>query len=166
MTLMTSSAVTTRWTPGTALAAVVSIDLMRPWATVERNTLPCSIAGSRRLWVYSARQVTFSRASSRGGERPIWLPESPAAIVALAISVVLLCLRHRASLPRTPAAPRGARRPAAARACRVRSLAHQISFRPQRPLHRQPVPTRRHQLWRLPEPLPRLLGRSLSQSRH
>src|SRR5713226_6992925 len=90
MTLITSSAVTTRSTPGTALAALVSIDLMRPWATVERNTLPYSIPGKRRLWVYSARPVTFSRASSLGSERPIWLPGSPVAMVALAISVPLL----------------------------------------------------------------------------
>ena len=45
---------------------LLSIDLIRPWATVERNMRPNSMPGSRRLWVYSARPVTFSRASSRG----------------------------------------------------------------------------------------------------
>ena len=36
ITFSTSSAVMTRWTPGTALAALTSIDLMRPCATVLR----------------------------------------------------------------------------------------------------------------------------------
>src|SRR6516164_3475414 len=69
MTLRTSSLVTTRWTPGTAFAACVSIDLVRPCATVLRKILACSMPGSRMVWVYSARPVTLSRASSRGSER-------------------------------------------------------------------------------------------------
>src|SRR5579871_402041 len=64
----------TRNTPGIALAALVSIDLMRPCGTVLRNTLPCSMPGSRIRCVYSARPVTFSRASRRGTERPICPP--------------------------------------------------------------------------------------------
>src|ERR1700734_677919 len=74
MTLTTSSAVMTRNTPGIFFAADVSTDLMRPWGTVERKILPYSMPGSRIRWVYSARPVTFSRASSRGIERPIWPP--------------------------------------------------------------------------------------------
>src|SRR5579864_1113735 len=64
----------TRNTPGIFFAALVSIDLMRPCATVERKILPCSMPGSRIRWVYSARPVTFSRPSRRGTERPIWPP--------------------------------------------------------------------------------------------
>ncbi len=71
MTLRTSSAVITRETPGTFVAALMSIDLMRPWATVLRKILACSMPGRRMVWVYSARPVTLSRASSRGSERPI-----------------------------------------------------------------------------------------------
>src|SRR6202023_2464356 len=74
MTFRTSSEVMTRNTPGIFFAALVSTDLMRPCATVERKILPCSMPGSRIRWVYSARPVTFSRASSRGTERPIWPP--------------------------------------------------------------------------------------------
>ena len=47
---------------------------MRPCATVLRKTLPCSMPGIRIVWVYSARPVTFSRASSRGSERPTCPP--------------------------------------------------------------------------------------------
>src|ERR1700722_90606 len=74
MTLTTSSAGMTRWTPGIFFAALVSIDLMRPCATVERKILPCSMPGRRIRCVYSARPVTFSRASRRGTERPLWPP--------------------------------------------------------------------------------------------
>src|ERR1700722_8191194 len=74
MTLRTSSEVMTRKTPGIFFAADVSIDLMRPCATVERKILPYSIPGRRIRWVYSARPVTFSRPSRRGTERPIWPP--------------------------------------------------------------------------------------------
>src|ERR1700732_2817628 len=64
----------TRNTPGIFFAADVSTDLLRPCGTVERKILPCSMPGSRIRCVYSARPVTFSRASSRGTERPIWAP--------------------------------------------------------------------------------------------
>src|ERR1700730_7136499 len=74
MTSTPSAAVMTRTTPGLFLAADVSTDLMRPGGTVERKILPYSMPGSRIRWVYSARPVTFSRASSRGIERPIWPP--------------------------------------------------------------------------------------------
>src|ERR1700686_5911673 len=74
MTLRTSSEVMTRKTPGIFLAALTSIDLIRPCATVERKILPYSIPGSRIRCVYSARPVTFSRPSRRGSERPIWPP--------------------------------------------------------------------------------------------
>src|SRR5215831_14202280 len=66
-----SSPVTTRVTPSSDAAALVSMPRMRPWATVERNTLPYSMPGRRRLWAYSARPVTLARASRRGMERPI-----------------------------------------------------------------------------------------------
>src|SRR5690348_11615087 len=71
--------VTTRCTPATAAAALVSIDLMRPCATVLRKILPYSIPGSRRLCTYSARPVTLSHDSSRGTERPTW-PVSVACV--------------------------------------------------------------------------------------
>src|SRR5271154_1760986 len=74
MTLRTSSEGMTRKTPGIFLAALTSIDLMRPCATVERKILPYSMPGSRIRCVYSARPVTFSRPSRRGTERPIWPP--------------------------------------------------------------------------------------------
>src|SRR5580658_763434 len=74
MTLRTSSEVMTRNTPGIFFAADVSIDLMRPCATVERKILPYSMPGSRIRCVYSARPVTLSRPSRRGTERPIWPP--------------------------------------------------------------------------------------------
>src|SRR5580700_11718299 len=64
----------TRKTPGIFFAALTSIDLMRPCATVERKILPYSMPGSRIRCVYSARPVTFSRPSRRGTERPIWPP--------------------------------------------------------------------------------------------
>src|SRR6202042_430171 len=93
MTLTTSSAVMTRNTPGIFFAADVSTDLMRPWGTVERKILPYSMPGSRIRWVYSARPVTFSRASSRGIERPIWPP--PIGLVGigdeLPFGAYLLC---------------------------------------------------------------------------
>src|SRR3954467_7536839 len=44
--------------------------LILPCATVLRKILPYSIPGSRRLWTYSARPVTFSHDSSRGTDRP------------------------------------------------------------------------------------------------
>src|SRR5882757_6393882 len=66
--------VTTCRTPGTFLAALVSIDLIRPCATVLRNSLVCSIPASRMVWVYSARPVTLSRPSRRGTERPTCAP--------------------------------------------------------------------------------------------
>src|SRR5262249_53385452 len=75
-----SSAVTTRWTPGSLLAAPVSIDLMRPCATVLRKIFPCSMPGSRMVWAYSAAPVTLSRASRRGKERPTC---PPAIVVAM-----------------------------------------------------------------------------------
>ena len=80
---------------GTFFAALVSIDLIRPCATVLRKIFPCSMPGSRLVWVYSARPVTFSRASSRGSERPTWLPTLPptwlTCIVVVAISGSLRC---------------------------------------------------------------------------
>ena len=48
---MTSSMVTTANTPGSFLASLVSIDLMRPCATVLRNILPYSMPGRRMVWV-------------------------------------------------------------------------------------------------------------------
>src|SRR3954464_9969708 len=66
----TSSAVITECTPASARAALVSMRLMRPCATLERKILPYSIPGSRRLCTYSARPVTLSHDSSRGTERP------------------------------------------------------------------------------------------------
>src|SRR5262245_537384 len=91
MTLRTSSEVTTRWTPGTFFAALVSIDLMRPCATVLRKILACSMPGSRMRWVYSARPVTFSRASSLGRERPTC---PPGMVVVIAINLAL-SLQHQ-----------------------------------------------------------------------
>src|SRR6185369_5951490 len=44
--------------------------LIRACDTVLRKILPYSMPGSRRLWTYSARPVTFSQDSSRGTERP------------------------------------------------------------------------------------------------
>ena len=60
-----------RKTPGISRAALTSSDLIRPCATVLRKILAWSMPGSRIKWVYSARPVTFSRASRRGTERPI-----------------------------------------------------------------------------------------------
>src|SRR5215470_11471545 len=88
MILRTSSPVTTQATPGIADAALVSIERMRPCATVLRKIFPCSMPGSRMVWVYSARPVTLSRASRRGSERPTC---PPAAVVGVAI-------RRRASV--------------------------------------------------------------------
>src|SRR6516162_6737674 len=53
---------------------------MRPCAMVLRKIFPVSMPGSRMAWVYSARPVTFSRASRRGSERPIC---PPALVVAI-----------------------------------------------------------------------------------
>ena len=74
MTLITSSTVTTCSTPGTFFAALVSIDLILPCATVLRKILACSMPGTRMVWVYSARPVTLSRPSRRGTERPTCEP--------------------------------------------------------------------------------------------
>ncbi len=63
---MTSSTVTTCRTPGSALAALVSTDLILPCATVLRNSLAYTMPGTRMVWVYSARPVTLSRLSRRG----------------------------------------------------------------------------------------------------
>ena len=75
--------VITRKTPGIFCASLTSTDLMRPCATVLRKIFPCSMPGTRIKCVYSARPVTFSRASRRGIERPIWPP--PIGLVASAI---------------------------------------------------------------------------------
>src|SRR5580704_4375058 len=93
MTLRTSSAVMTRNTPGIFFAAAVSTDLMRPCGTVERKILPCSMPGSRIRCVYSARPVTFSRASSRGIERPIWPP--PIGLVGMGDELPAAVGRYR-----------------------------------------------------------------------
>src|SRR5262249_30023955 len=85
--------VTTRWTPGTFFAALVSIDRMRPCATVLRKILACSMPGSRMVWVYSARPVTLSRASSRGSERPTCAPTRASCMVFVAINGSLRCRR-------------------------------------------------------------------------
>src|SRR5262249_25005396 len=45
--------------------------------TVLRNSLAWSMPGTRMVWVYSARPVTFSRPSSLGTERPICEPILP-----------------------------------------------------------------------------------------
>src|ERR1700730_13926958 len=74
MTLRTSSDVTTRCTPGIFCAGLASIEMIRPCATVLRNIFACSMPGSRMGCVYSARPVTFARASMRGSDRPTWPP--------------------------------------------------------------------------------------------
>src|SRR5689334_11787895 len=71
--------VTTWRTPGTFLAALVSIDLITPWATVLRNSFATSMPGNRMVWTYSARPETLSRPSVRGSERPICEPALVAA---------------------------------------------------------------------------------------
>ena len=48
----------------------LSIDLMRPCATVLRKIFAYSMPGRRMLWTYSARPVTLARPSRRGTERP------------------------------------------------------------------------------------------------
>src|SRR5258708_4314234 len=68
--VFSSAAVTRLCTPATARAALTSMRLMRPCATVERKILPYSIPGRRRLCTYSARPVTLTHGSSRGTERP------------------------------------------------------------------------------------------------
>src|SRR5262245_54444155 len=50
--------------------------------------------GNRMVWVYSARPVTFSRASRRGNERPT----CPPRILVVGIADLLRCLK-------TPLAP-------------------------------------------------------------
>jgi hypothetical protein len=70
MSLRMSSPVITECTPGRCAALRTSIARIRPCAMVLRTTLPCSIPGTRRLWTYSARPVTLSRASSRGMDWP------------------------------------------------------------------------------------------------
>jgi hypothetical protein len=61
-------------TPGRFSAARVSTDLILPCGTVLRNSLACSIPGSRIVCVYSARPVTLSRPSTRSTDRPICDP--------------------------------------------------------------------------------------------
>src|SRR3979490_3207073 len=114
MTVRISSAVTTRKTPGIFLAALVSIDLIRPCAMVLRKILPYNMPGRRRLWVYSARPETLSRASSRGRERPIWLPAvappwAPAFAPPWAPGVVVAIsgLLHSGRAPGAPRARHG-----------------------------------------------------------
>ncbi len=58
-----ASPVTTARTPGTARAAVTSIDLMSAWGCVERRILPTSMCGSLRSSVYWASPVTLGRPS-------------------------------------------------------------------------------------------------------
>src|SRR5580700_4690704 len=102
----------TRKTPGIFFAALTSIDLMRPCATVERKILPCSMPGSRIRCVYSARPVTFSRPSRRGTERPIWPPpigfvgisdELPFGGLTWGSDVAILCPKSSGHLDMNPA---------------------------------------------------------------
>ena len=86
------------------LAALVSIDLIKPWATVLRNILATSMPGSRMLWTYSARPVTLSRPSVRSTERPIW---EPALVIAAGVSIVAISALR--SHPRLRARPAGHR---------------------------------------------------------
>src|SRR5262245_53193030 len=97
MSFLMSSMVTTCSTPGSFFAALVSTDLIRPWATVLRNILATSMPGSRMLWTYSARPVTLSRPSVRGTERPIWDPALAVAGVsgvAISASAAIQCCAH------------------------------------------------------------------------
>ena len=96
MTFLTSSIVTTCSTPGTFFAALVSIDLIRPCATVLRNIFATSMPGSRMVWTYSARPVTLSRPSVRGTERPICEP-TLAAVSGFSI-VAISALHSRPGL--------------------------------------------------------------------
>src|SRR3979490_1292465 len=107
MTVRISSAVTTRKTPGIFLAALVSIDLIRPCATVLRKILPYSMPGRRRLWVYSARPETLSRASRRGSERPIWLPAAAPVGAPGRVVVAISGLLHSGRAPGAPRARHG-----------------------------------------------------------
>ena len=50
----------------------VSIETMRACGTGERSTFPCSIRGSTMSPANSAWPRSFSAASRRGAERPIW----------------------------------------------------------------------------------------------
>src|SRR6202789_1489384 len=63
----------TDFTPGSAAAADVSIDLMRAWACGERRIFPYSIPGSFRSAPYSARPVTLGTPSGRMGRVPTHL---------------------------------------------------------------------------------------------
>ena len=65
-----SAAVSTHTTPGTASAALVSIERMRACATGLRSTLPCSIRGATMSPANCARPRSFSRASALGAETP------------------------------------------------------------------------------------------------
>src|SRR5262245_2707991 len=71
-------------TPGTCLAALTSIDLIRPCGTVLRKSFATSMPGKRMVWTYSARPVTLSRPSVRGTERPICEP-ALAGVSAMAV---------------------------------------------------------------------------------
>src|SRR5215475_6100349 len=82
--------VTMRTTPGTCLARLVSIRLIRPCASVLRNSLAWSMPEMRIVWVYSARPVTFSRPSRRGSERPTCAP----TLAAAELSVVTISATH------------------------------------------------------------------------
>src|SRR5512139_134614 len=66
----TSADVQTATTPGSASAALVSIDTMRPWAWAERTTRIWTMRGKATSAANRPRPVTRGRSSTRVTDRP------------------------------------------------------------------------------------------------
>src|SRR3954454_2421869 len=66
----TSAEVQTATTPGSASAALVSIDRMRPWAWADRTTRICTMRGKTTSAANRPLPVTKGRSSRRVTDRP------------------------------------------------------------------------------------------------
>ncbi len=91
-----SLAVSTARTPGSALAALVSIETILAWACGLRSSLACSRPLGWMSATYCTRPVTFSGPSGRGIERP----------TPLTSRVVFIVLIERSSARRSCPPPR------------------------------------------------------------
>src|ERR1700733_6800015 len=102
----------TAFTPGSASAAAVSIDLMRACACGERRIFPYSIPGNFRSAPYSARPVTLGTPSGRIGRVPTHLKrltESVTIVGSFTASLALVALEGGAGSRRGRRKARGAR---------------------------------------------------------
>ena len=136
-------------------AALTSMRLMRPCATVLRKILPYSMPGRRRLCTYSARPVTLARAFE-ARHRAADLPRPIVVVAISASSAACERLAHRARRRRRAGA-RACRRPSRAR--RLTISASSAAASPARAQHRVVGRARRAATASAPASRVALLGR-------